>query len=504
MQTTDWVILVVYLGGVLLLGAWFALRRGEGEFFLAGRSMHWLPVGLSIMATAFSAMNYVAFSGEVAHNGLYVALSLPVFVIVAWPVTRIFMPFYHSLRLCSAYEYLERRFDVRVRCLASGLFLLWRVAWVSVALYVPARILSRIIGLPLVHVVVVTGVVATTYTVLGGMRAVMWTDVLQFFVLLGGIIVGVSVAAGRDPGGFGGLLQSGLSEGLARPFYPFDPAVLSPSPHVRISLWSALIGTFVAFVARYGADQVVVQRYFSARSLLDAQRGFRLNYAAAVVALVLLALLGFAIRAHVVAMGLPAAKPAVHFAEFVASLPTGVCGLVLAGLLAAAMSSVDSGVNSCAAALATDFYARFSAKGEGENVWRNRVFVLILGAVATTLACFVGRLGSLFDIGNRIVNALGSPLLAVILLGMFARRANARGVLVGGILGAAWSVLVTVLVRGISLHYYAVVNLIGALVLGYGASLLFGWLGASDTCAQGEWTWWEWRRRAKAGQSPET
>lgn len=142
--------------------------------------------GLSIMATAFSAINYTAFSGEVSRHGLYVALSLPVFVIVVWPVTRIIMPFYHSMQLCSAYEYMERRFDVRVRTLASGLFILWGVAWMAVALFVPCRVLSTVTGLSFYVVVLVAGGVAILYAMAGGVRAVMWTDVVQFFVLLGG------------------------------------------------------------------------------------------------------------------------------------------------------------------------------------------------------------------------------------------------------------------------------------------------------------------------------
>ena len=125
MTTIDWVIFAAYLVGVAALGLSFSRRQARpNEFFLAGRAMGWLPIGLSVMVTAFSAINYTAFSGDVFQYGLYVTLSLPVFVIVAWPITRVIMPFYHSMQLCSAYEYLERRFDVRVRTLTAVIFIL--------------------------------------------------------------------------------------------------------------------------------------------------------------------------------------------------------------------------------------------------------------------------------------------------------------------------------------------------------------------------------------------
>jgi len=481
MGTADLVIFFAYLLGSLALGLAFARRqRREGEFLLAGRSMRWLPIGLSVMATAFSAMNVVAFSTEVATHGLYVLLCLPVFVLVAWPVTRVIMPFYHAMGLTSAYEYLERRFDVRVRCLASGLFIGWRVLWMAVALYVPSLILSRLLGWHLWATAALTGLVATAYTAAGGMRAVMWTDVAQVLVLFGGLAAAAVVAAGRVPGGFIGVLRAGVEGGLAKPFHPFDAEVLSLDPTIRITLWSCVVGTFVAFLARYGADQVVVQRYFTARSLRDAQRGFWLNVAAALAALLCLAVLGFVVQAH---WRLASVRGLLGFSHFVRLLPAGLCGLVVAGLFAASMSSVDSGIHSCSTALVTDFLG-------GRRAGLSRVLTAAFGVAATVAACTVDRWGpSLFAIANRIINGLGAPLLALFLLGMFSRRANTFGMLVGGLLGAGLSVAVSFGVEMLALHYYAVANLLGTLALCTLCSLL----AARPSAEQLRWTWWERR-----------
>ena len=490
MHSVDYVVFAAYLIGSLGLGLAFARRqRGEGEFFVAGRSMRWVPIGLSVMVTAFSAMNYVAFPGEVSRHGLYVLLCLPVFVLVAFPVTRVIMPYYHGLGLTSAYEVLERRFDVRVRCLASGLFIVWRLLWMAVALFVPSKVLSLMLGWDLWVVVAVAGAVAAAYTAAGGMRAVIWTDVAQFVVLVGGLVVALAVAAARVDGGLAGIVRAGAEGGVLKPFHPFDPQVLSPDPTVRITLWSCLVGTFVAFLARYGADQVVVQRYFAARSLRDAQRGFWLNVAAALVALSGLALLGLAMRAGVGATGgKVAGGPLGGFAAFVASMPAGVCGLLVAGLFAASMSSVDSGINSCSAAYETDFHRRLFARGghpEG-SVGRSRVLAVVFGAVATVGACTVPHWGpSIFVIANRVIHGLGGPLLAIFVLAMFSRRANGVGVFAGGVLGALGSVWVSFGVKGLALHYYVVTNLVGTMVLCWVLSFLAG----RPSPEQLAWTW---------------
>ena len=515
MNTIDYAVLCIYLLAVLAMGWVFRVRRGEHEeFFLAGRRMGWLPIGLSIMVTTFSAINYLAFPSEVFGYGLYVLVAVPVFLLAAWPITQIWMPFFHDMRLTSAYEYLELRFDDRVRALASGLFILWRLFWMATALYASARIMANLTGMPPWVIILAGGLAATGYTFLGGMRAVMWTDVLQFFVLFGGIAFG-AISAMRD-GGIAHIMSVAYDGGRLMPFAPFDPAFLSLDPRIRMTLWSGLIGVFVAFLSRYGADQVVMQRYFTARSLRAAQRGLWLNAAVSVVSLSLLAFFGLAVYAHAVQAGTlppvdwstvaPLQRKGIAMKQLAAtirSFPPGVTGLVVAGLLAATMSSIDSGINACSAAYVSDFHRRFAGIAEAGAQAELRLgkwLTLGIGVISTLLALalipLIGKTNSLFMIVNKLINGLGSPLLALILLGMFSPTANAPGMFYGGMIGLLASLTVSLCVQPLALQYYAALNLLLSVAPCYLLSHMAHLRGYVQPGGKTDWTWRAWRTQA--------
>ena len=487
MNPLDVAVFLTYLLGIAGFSCALHRRRQPSDVFLAGRAMGWFPIGLSVMITLFSAVNFVAFPTEVMGYGLYVLASLPVFVLVAIPITRIFIPFFHGMRLTSLYAYLEARFDRRTRLLASGLFILWRLFWMATALYATARMLGAITGLSFHLLIVLAGGVAAFYTAMGGIRTVMWTDVVQFILLLAGIGGALWVAVETQEQGWTGVWVQARAGGQLRPFLPFDPEFLSWRPTVRISLWSGLIGTFVAFLARYGADQMVVQRYFTARSLRAAVRGFWWNTLAALVALLLLTFLGLAIAAG---SGESTAPAMARFGAFAKALPYGLTGLLAAGLLAATMSSVDSGLNACLAAWMTDFEGRpTEAASDWRQERRYRRFVFLLTAITILLAYVVGRTGDLFAVVNRVINGMGSPLLALILLGMFSRTCNARGAWIGGLVGTLLSLAISFGWDGLALHYYAVANLLATLAACWLASAA---TGSRDpvTADQLAWTWY--------------
>lgn len=469
MANLDWTVVTVYMALVFVIG-WRLRNRGGNteDFFLAGRSMGWFPIGISVMVTMFSAINYLAFPGEVYGHGLYVIVSLPVFFLVAIPVTRIWIPFFHGMKLTSAYEYLEKRFDARVKRLASGIFVFWRLFWMATALFAAGRILGAVTGMPEEFIIVAAGFVAIGYTFLGGIRAVMWTDVLQFFVLFGGIVLGVVYFA--RGGGIGEMLSIAREGGRLKPFIPFDPVFFSLDPRIRITFWSTLIGVSVAFLSRYGADQVVMQRYFTARNLKSARTGIWLNAVASVFSLSLLAFTGLALYAIGEKAGHAGQSAAGALAHMIRSFPGGITGLIAAGLLSATMSSIDSGMNACSAAWVTDL----SPRGKKSVFKRGRWLTVLLGVVAISLALLLIPLsaaaGGLFVMVNQVVNAIGSPLLALFILGMFTRRANASGVFYGGVIGFVASILISLFFKPLALHYYAALNLVLALAISYMAS----------------------------------
>ena len=467
MTTIDLVILAGYFLAVLYIGC--LCRRKDtsaGEQYLAGHGMGWIPIGLSVMVTSFSAINFVALPEEVFSHGLYVVVSFPVFFLAAWPISRIWMPFFHGMRLTSVYEYFERRFDRRVRHLCSGLFLCWRFFWMATMLYASGKIFGVFTGWNLFVMIGLCGFIATAYTTLGGIRAVMWTDVLQFGVLFTGIALAVIYCfTGNVPSVWHTVLESGR---LA-PYVPFDRNFLSFDPRIRMTFWSGLLGVFTAFMARYGADQVVMQRYFTARDLRMAQRGIWLNAFASSVSLSLLALLGLAVYARASASGMPLAGPGAALkalAAMIASFPTGLTGLVLAGILAATMSSVDSGINSCAAALWTDFPSVARRYG-----LTSRRLTFLLGGSVTLLSLVLvpvfGNRGEIFPIVNKFVNGLGSPLLAMMVLAMFSRRVTSCGMFYGGLTGLLASLAFGFFLKPLALQYYAVVNFMVCLAACY-------------------------------------
>jgi len=461
----DVLIISLYLIAVMYAGfAFSGSNRTEKDYFLANRSMHWSFVGISIMVTAFSTLNFVSVTAEDSRFGLYVLLSIPMFFIVYYPVSRYFIPFYRKLDVTSAYEYLEVRFDRRTRTAAAVMFLVWKIIWMAVSLYAAGAALSALSGIPLPLVIVIAGVTALAYTVNGGIRAVIVTDMMQFFVLFTGIAAILAAAYFRYDGGFAEIFELAGSKGSLSPFSPFDPSILSPSMDVRISVWSTFLGVAVAFMARYGVDQVVVQRYFTARSEKDVRKGFLLNACAAVLIILMIAMFGIFVKAHAVSNGLNL-PPLKAMASLINSMPRGIPGILSAGLLAAMMSSIDSGINSCSTSFFKDIYPVINPSGSAFTVKKGKIVSLVIGNFSIIAAFPVGQLGTIFETVNKVINGMGAPLLALFIAGMTSKKITADAAVKGFIAGTAASIFIISFVDGISLHYYAVINFVSTFAL---------------------------------------
>lgn len=318
LHTVDWIVLVAYLIATVGIGACFyGGQKSKKDFFLAGRSMSWFPVGLSVVATLFSAISYMAIPSSIQQYGLILVIgAFTVFACVPI-VNRVFMPFYSQMGLYSAYEYLERRFDVRVRCLASAIFILWRVVWMSVAVYAPSLALWAATGgkVPLVPTIIVLGFLATLYTALGGMKAVIWTDVIQFCVLFAGMVLAAILVTAEVEGGIAGMfgkMQAAGKTALVSNIPEMESATgwlakLSAYLCVQdqVTLLGTLVAGFVAYVGFYTVDQVAVQRYLSTKSLRDARRSFWVNAVANTAIYFCLAFLGVGLFAYYAARPVP-------------------------------------------------------------------------------------------------------------------------------------------------------------------------------------------------------
>src|SRR5216684_1446619 len=210
LHAVDVIIVLVYLVALMGVGVYFSRRQANlDEFFLARQSMTWLPVGLSLMAALDSAIDYLMQPSATIRYGLILLVGTTSWLMLYPWVARVTLPFYRRLNYYTAYEYLEARFDVRVRSLAAGIFIVWRLGWMATAIYVPCLAISAATGgaIPVTWTVLVLGVIVTLYTALGGVQAVIWNDVMQFCVRFGGLAAVVWIAARSVPGGVGAIWQ---------------------------------------------------------------------------------------------------------------------------------------------------------------------------------------------------------------------------------------------------------------------------------------------------------
>lgn len=443
MHALDLAAIAAYLALVLGIGVASSRHQSRKEFFLASGTMGWFVVGLSVMATLFSSNSFVFYPAAALGDSLRIGLSLVAFTLMTPVVIWIFIPVYARLKVETAYEYLEHRFHVSVRALASGLFILLRIGWMASATYAASLVMARVADLPQTGVILGLGAFAIGYTMMGGLRAVMWTDVVQFFVFAGTIVVALVLVAAKADSSPGEILHTYFDgrEGLVIDF--------EWSLTLTYGSWAILIGIFLEAVSAFGVDQVAVQRYLSAKSERSSQLGAAVNLLGMWVVLPGLLLIGVGLYnwfthhpselgegtlAEILSNDPRAADEGMpRFVRL--HFPPGLAGLFLAALIAAIMSSIDSGIHSVTTALMVDFRDRLLPRLRPEDprreLWTIRTMIVVIGAIAIGLACLVGPLGNVFDIGKKLTAAFGGPLLAIFVLGFFSRRCTWGAVLVG-------------------------------------------------------------------------
>ena len=470
LQLIDYLVMLVYVGGVLATGFYF-LRGDEEqeEYFVGGRKLPWFAVGLSIVATMLSTVTYLATPGEVIRHGLALSigwLAMPVaFVIVNF----LWVPFFMRLGVTSIYEYLEQRFGLVARLTAVALFvLILRLFWMATIVLTGSRAVAqithesmgRVFGLEmssefwLLIVLCSVGLFATFYTMLGGIKAVVWTDVAQFVALFAGVLLTLYYVwwqTGTGPIGWWETTTAdrGVGHGFP-PLYSWD-----------ITTRNTILFTVLSTVFWYGctfiADQVAVQRYLSTPSVKAALKGNIVNFVGDFVVMVLLTLCGMALFSYYLSPGfyfgdpqLPKVSDQVfpRFIEY--GLPIGVSGLVVAALFAVAMSSLDSGINSVSAVLTIDVFERlricerlkWESAQEGRLKLPRRI-TFVVGVAATTLALvmlLIPPSHNIIGITLRTFNCALGPLAAMFVVGMFVRRVGQEAMVIATWLGLIFAV----------------------------------------------------------------
>ncbi|MDA0334049.1 MAG: sodium:solute symporter [bacterium] len=468
----DYTAIGLFLVVMLWVGAHFTRSdSSSADFFLGGRRIPWWAAGISLYATGTSAISFMAIPTKTyVTNQVYGLGSLwsPIFWL---PAAFLVIPLIRSLDLTSTYEYLEQRFSLAVRLLGSALCVAFQVGGrMSVVLLLPAMALSAVTGLDVMISVALMGVLATVYTVMGGIEAVIWTDVLQCAVLLGGGMLAFGIMVFGLDGDWSTFVASNQANGK------FDSVLLGWDLTVPV-FWIFALGSLMQLTT-FPNDQVMVQRVLATPDARSARNSAILLALIVVPGTVLFHLLGSALFAHFRAHpeNLSPTMDNIHTLPLfiVQSMPVGVTGLVIAGLFAASMSSLDSSMSSTATVLVTDFYRRFRPHVTDRSCMvLARWLTAGIGIMGTGVALLMATLEirSLYDTWTQLVSLLGGGFAGVYALGMLTRRANATGAL----LGAVVSVVVTVLVKAYTpLHFmlYASVSVLTCVVVGYLASLL--------------------------------
>ena len=479
LASLDWIVIAIYLLSLVAMGFYFSRREeSTDDFFLAGRRIPWWAAGISIFATQLSAITFMAIPAKAYETDwVYFVQSIGIFL-MAPVVAYLFLPFYRRLNLTTAYEYLERRFSLLVRLLGSGQFILAQVGRVAVVVFLPALALSAVTGIDVTVCIGLMGLLAIIYTVLGGIEVVIWSDVLQTAVLLGGAVVAAWIMIAGIPGGLGGAIdQASAVEKLRWANLEFDLT--------EAVLLVVLFGAIFNNIIPYTADQAVIQRYLTTPDEASARRALWTGGILAIPASILFFGLGTLLYVYYHAnpdqLGPTNAVDQILPWFIVHQMPAGISGLVIAGIFAAAMSSIDSSMNSVSTAFTTDFYRRFRPEIDDRQALRvARWVTVIFGVIGTAAALLIATLDvkSVLDLWFQVLGLFASGLCGLFFLGIFWPRAGAIAA-IGGLVASAIANFVVGALTDLNVLLISTVGISSCVLTGVALSFL--WPNSRET-----------------------
>ena len=515
LTTLDILVLIAYGLMITVLGFYFAKKNTDTEaYFVGGRSMSGWVVGLSLVGTSISSITFLSFPADSFKTGwlrFIGTLALPLGVLVA---AYVFLPFFRRTPTTTAYQYLERRFGPSVRAYGAGAFVFGQVVRVSIILYLLGVLMHEMLGVPTVWCIVIGGVIVAAYTIIGGIEAVIWTDVIQTIILAVGGVICLLVIIGKLPGGLGEIFEVAqrdqkLSVAEWRDGVPHDIGYGFTLQTKTVTMLF-LAGLFV-WLTEYSCNQNIVQRYCTSRSMSEARKAMLICVCASLPIWAFYRFLGTSLYVYFDRFPTPettamleGTTKAEHVLPFfiLNYLPSGVTGLVIAAALAAAMSSLDSSINAISTVTVTDFYRRHFVRGRDEKHYLKVAWVaaaiaaviMISGAVVLSLV----ETKTLEDTAAILVSLLAAGLFGMYALGFFTKRGDARSVWIGivlTILFTAWTVMAArfpdrlpeALSVPFDLYYTGMIGNLVMFVIGY----LFGCLlpRRSDKSLEGLTVW---------------
>lgn len=466
MTPVDIAIITVYLIAVLCVGAFFFRgQRSLNDFFLGLQNIPWWAAAFSGIATVLSAVSFLGAPGQAFKSDLrflQYRLGTPfALFLIGW----IMIPFFYRLKVFSIYEYLESRFDLKTRLLASGQFFLLKALFLGIAIYAPSLLFVQMTGLPLTPVVLAIGLFTTFYTTMGGVKAVIWTDTLQLLILFGGLGTAAAVIAGRT-GGVANVLQIASESGKLA-FLDFSMDFSS-----EFTLLGGVIGGTFVLMSQYGVNQAELQKMLTTANVNKSRLALISSMLTATAVGFAYFLIGAGLwvfySQHADKGGMTTPPDRV-FAKFILEeLPPGIKGILMAAVAAAAMSAVSSVLNALTTVITTDFYSRL--RNQPASITSARWITVGIGVACTLSALYVDRLGNILVASTKLQNFFGGSVTGVFLLGMTTHRATGQGAFIGLIAGTG-SVILLSLFTSISWMWHGVLAAAIAYGVGYVLSL---------------------------------
>ena len=471
----NYTTLIVYLAAMLLVGVYFARRnKNTNDFFRGGQRVPWWAAACSIFATMLSSLTYMSVPAKAYMTNWEYLLGYPLIFLTAILVIYLILPFFRQIDATSAYEYLDKRFNSGARYLGSGFFILFQVGRMAIVMFLSALALSAITPFTAAQCILIMGVLSIIYCTLGGVEAVIWTDTIQTFVLLGGAILIFILVLLKLDGGMSEFIQVAAADQKFK-MVNWDWDLYS---YTTAAFWVIIIGALGQNLVSYGSDQAVIQRYMTTSDRKKAAKSILTNGIISVPAGLLFFAVGTAL--YVFYKSRPEGidpnfqNDAIMPLFIVQEIPAGLAGLIIAGVFAAAQSTISTSMNSISTAMVTDFIRPWNIlKSERSYLNMARILTFAFGAAGTALALVFASadIKSLLDQFFAILGLFGGALGGLFLLGMFTRRAKGKGAVAGAITGAISLYFVSSYTET-HVYLYAAIGIVVTMVSGWILSLV--------------------------------
>jgi len=466
----DLIIIAIYLAGITLFGLRFRKRqRSLRDYFLADRDIPWWAIALSIVAAETSTLTIISIPGLAYDTNLTFMQVVMGYVLGRVIISFVLLPHYFRGDLYTAYELIERRFGRGLRSLTAGLFLITRAAAEGVRVYAVSIVVTIALGTGEIASIAIITALTLIYTFEGGLAAVVWTDVVQTVIYIGGTLVGLFTILHLVPGGWPAIHSLAETAGKLRVF-DFAPDFWRP-----YTFWAGVLGGTFLTTASHGTDQLIVQRLLAARGRRQSVTALLSSGVAILFQFALFLMVGIMLWAFYQIPSSHFGKADRIYPTFVVSkMPHGISGLLIAAILAAAMSNLSAALNSLSSSSMIDFYLRGNPQiNERRRLQLSRLSTFFWALVLFGLAVLsLHKVGRVVEVGLQIASVAYGALLGVFLLGVLTKRANQNGAMLGMLCGFVTELYIWLGTR-VPWTWYVAIGTLVTFGVGYMGGLLF-------------------------------